>query len=227
MPLKFCLENNISNSYCLFFDPINQEQQIKLAESFNIVPILCLNDIPVRLQKKEDLYLFEESFKHYSSFTNFEEIQTFYKNTNIELIGRPQIPIRNIRKLLSTTKKYDVGIFCEHKDMSRSIENYINESNPRLQVCKIQEYESLENIYNELSAYDSVIIMENILLAKIAIELGINTISNKQIKNAHHCVTISSIIEALAAKNNDKTETNLITYNFDTEFKNYITNIRQ
>jgi hypothetical protein len=211
----------------LFFDPINQEQQIKLAESFNIVPLLCLNDIPARLQKKEDLYLFTESFRNYNCFTNFEEIKTFYKNINIELIDRPQIPVEKISKLLSKIKKYDIGLFCENKDLARAIQEHINESNPRMQVCTIQQHESLENMYDELSVYDSVIIMDNILLSKIAIELGINTISNRTIQGAHYCVTISSIIKALSVKNNDSTEKKLIQHNFDTMFKNYITNIRR
>lgn len=227
LPLQICLEYNISSSYCLFSDPINETKSIQIAESYDITPILSLNSINTnRLSKKEDLYLFAESFHKYKSFTFFEEIKNYYQNMDISLLDRPQIPSTEIKKLSNKIKKYDIGMFCPNSGLSSSIINQVKHHNPQLQIniIEINNNKSLNDIYEEFANYSNIIIMDHILLVKISTDLGINTICNQNIVGANHCTTISSIIDALSGENNNP-KTFAKIYNFDKMFENYIREI--
>ena len=227
LPLQICIEYNIPSSYCLFSDPINETKNIEIAESYDIKPILSLNHIDTnRLSKKEDLYLFAESFHKYKSFTVFEEIKQYYQNMDVSLLDRPQIPSAAITKLSTKIKKYDIGMFCPNRGLSDSIINQIKHHNPQLQIntLDINSNKCLNDIYEEFASYNNIIIMDHILLVKISKDLGINTICNQNVIGAHHCTTISSIIDALSNGNNNS-KTLSKNYDFDKMFENYIREI--
>ena len=225
LPLEVVLEYGTRSSYCLFFDPMNQKQQIALAQSYNIEPIIVLNTIPQQLQKKEDFYLFSQEHKLLKKITFYNYILNIFNDPSITLIDRPQIPKENIQKLMNKSK-YDVLIFCDNQYLSQSIQNDIKSKNPNYSINYLDSYKnitSLESLYQQVSEYGALIAINDPLLAHIALDLNINTISNLDLQGVSLCHTSADIVKAI--KNTNRQPIELIEYNFQKNFKTYIDNL--
>ncbi len=225
LPLEVVIEYGVRSSYCLFFDPMNQKTQIALSQSYNIEPIIVLNTIPQQLQKKEDFYLFNQEHKHLKKITFYNYILNTFNDPSITLIDRPQIPKADIQKRINKSK-YDALIFCNNQHLSQSILNDIKSKNPNYSINYLDSYKniiSLESLYQQISEYGLLIAINDPLLANIALDLNIKTISNLRLEGTNLCQTNSDIIEAI--KNTDHQPIELIEYNFQKNFKTYIDNL--
>lgn len=226
LPLQDCVKYNMISSHCLFFDPLNQKQEIYLAEQNDICPIIVLNTMYNQLQKKEDLYLFAESFKTYNAFTIFEETKNYYQILAPTLIHRPKISKSEIDNLSSTIKKYDLGIFCANKELKQSIITNIKSQNPTLNIVNIiSEGTSLLNMYQQLSECNSVLVCDNIHIAKISSDLSINTLCDKPIARATHCSTIKDICANVLKPQRVMQEEGLESCDFASDLRSFLSTI--
>tara|TARA_B100001778_G_scaffold92184_1_gene75244 strand:- start:14979 stop:15776 length:798 start_codon:yes stop_codon:yes gene_type:complete len=223
-PLETAISYGIRSSYCLFFDAINQREAIDLAQSNNIEPILVLNHIPQQLQKKEDFYLFNEQHKDFNKITLYNNMLDTFPS-GVTLIDRPQISKENIESLKNKTK-YDVLIFCPNKPLGQSIHNTIKAINPSYNISFLETYKNikhLENLYQQVSEYGCLITINDILLAHIALDLNIKTISNLNVDGVEVCNNTSNIADFIKNKNTNTRE--FVEYDFHNSFKTYIKNL--
>ncbi len=222
--LETAIGYGIRSSYCLFFDAINQKEVIDLAQSQNIEPILVLNHIPQQLQKKEDFYLFNEQHKDFNKITFYNNMLDVFPS-GVTLIDRPQMPKENIESLKNKTK-YDVLILCPNKALGQSIHNTIKSINPDYNISFLETYgniKRLENIYQQVSEYGCVITINDALLAHIALDLNIKTISNLNIDGVELCNNTSNIADFVKNKHTNSIE--FVEYDFHNSFKTYIKNL--
>lgn len=225
LPLHHSLQYGIRSSYCLFFDPINQEQDILLAKSNNIQPILLLNHIPQQLAKKEDFYLFNESHKDTYKITMFPSLLNIFQ-TDVVLIDRPQISSENIEKLKNKSK-YDALILCSNQSLGQSINQAIRSFNPNYQINYMESYSNikhLENLYQQVSEHSLIVTINDELLAQVAMDLNIRAISNLDIEGVEKCNSTKDVSELL----NNPTSNKVVEfkkYDFENSFKTYINNL--
>ena len=226
LPLQDCVKYNMISSHCLFFDPLNQKQEIYLAEQNDICPIVVLNTMYNQLQKKEDRYLFAESFKKYNTFTIFEETKNYYQILAPTLIHRPKPSKSEIDTLSSTIKKYDLGIFCNNNELKQSITTNIKSQNPTLSIVNItSEGMSLLNMYQQLSECNSVLVCDNIHIAKISSDLSINTLCDKPIAGATYCSTIKDICANVLKPQRVAQESGFESCNFASDLRSFLSTI--
>jgi len=223
-PLETAISYGIRSSYCLFFDAINQKDTIELAQSQNIEPILVLNHIPQQLQKKEDFYIFNEQHKDFNKITLYNNMLDLFPS-GVTIIDRPQIPKESIESLRNKTK-YDILIFCPNKALGQSIHNTITSINPNYNISFLETYQNikrLENLYQQVSEYGCLITINDTLLAHIALDLNIKTISNLNVDGVELCNNTANIADYIKNKNTNNIE--FVEYDFLSSFKTYINNL--
>lgn len=226
IPLETSLFYNISSSYCLIFDPIKQQQHIQAALDNNIQPIIIINNYYNELNKKEDVYIFNESFNNYPKISFFEEIVDYYKTININLIDRPSIDIDKISSFAKRPKKYEVILYCENEGLKTTIRQSLlsSNNNMHINIMSPTDNKNIKEIYEIFSEYEIAVIMDDMLLSKIALDLNLTTITNKPVYNSVLCNTVDEII-ATVKKREIKTPVIPKHYDFENSIKSFVKNL--